>query len=98
MAAFEKIDGRARSDEHERLRGLVNGQKTGDGLLDAVVEDVKIFALQAFREFAGRIGDENADVYAIDVDANGLRLLRGVSLLRGDGLLRRGWFLSRDVW
>ena len=89
MAAFEKVHGRAGFDEYERLRGFVNGKKTGDGLLDAIVEDMKIFALQAFCEFAGRIGDEDADVYTIDADANWL--LRGVSL-------GRGWFLSDNVW
>ena len=77
VAAFEKINGRAGFDQHEGLRGFLNGQKIGDGLLDAVIEDVKIFALQAFDKFSGGIANRNADVNAIDADANRLRLLGG---------------------
>ena len=78
MAPFEKINGGAGFDQHEGLRRFLNGQKIGDGLLDAVIEDVKIFALQAFDKLSGGIANRNADVDAIDADADGLRLLGGV--------------------
>ena len=98
MAAREKINGGAGFNQHESLRRFVNGQKTGDGLLDAVIKNMKIFALQAFRELSRRIGNEDADVYAIDADADGQRLLRSLGLLRGNPGLRGGLFLSLNTW
>ena len=49
---------------------FLNGQKIGDGLLDAVIEDVKIFALQAFDKLSGGIANRNADIDTIDADAD----------------------------
>ena len=44
----------------------------GDGLLDAVVEDVEVFAAKTINEIAVGIGDDDADVDAIHADANRL--------------------------
>ncbi len=82
MAAFEKVYRGTSFDEHESLCGLLHIQEIGDRLFHAVVEDVKIFSLKAFGEFARRISYQHADVNAINADADGFRLLRA-------GLCRR---------
>jgi len=70
MAPLKKIDSGPGFDEKEDLSGLVDGQKIGDGLLDAIVEDVEIFPAKASYELAMGVRDEDADVDAIDTDAN----------------------------
>jgi hypothetical protein len=77
MAALEKIDRGTSFDEHESLRGLLHIQEIGDRLFYAVVEDVEIFSLEAFGEFARRISYQHADVNAINADANEFRLSHG---------------------
>jgi hypothetical protein len=67
----EEEDRGARFDENEKLRGFFDGQEVGDGLLDVVVEDVEVFAAEAFDEVAGGVGDRDADVDAIDGYSDG---------------------------
>ncbi len=45
-------------------------------MLDAVVEELEVFAAEAFDEVAGAVGDGDADVDAVDGDADGRGLLR----------------------
>jgi hypothetical protein len=56
VALAEEVDGGAGLDEEEKLRGLFDGEEVGDGLLDAVVEELEIFAAKAFDEAAGAVG------------------------------------------
>jgi len=79
VALAEEIDAGTGFDEEQKLRGLFDGEKVGDGLLDLVVEDMEVFAAEAGDEMTGGVGDGDADVDAIDGDADG----------RG-GLLRLG--------
>ena len=76
MTALEKIYGRTSFNEDKSLCGLLHIQEIGDRLLHSVVEDVKIFSLKPFGEFARRISYQHSDVNAINADADGFRLLR----------------------
>ena len=80
MAGFEKVDGWTGFHEEENLGRLVDGGEIRDGLFDAVVKNVKIASVQTLDKLAARIGDNDADIDAIDADVDGLGL-RG-SLLR----------------
>ena len=71
MAAFQKVDGRTGLDEHENLSGFFHGEKVGDGLLDAIIENMKALARQTFDKFSRGIGDEDAHVNAINAYADG---------------------------
>ena len=88
MSALKKIDSRAGFDQEKNLGGFVNAEKIGDGLLDAVVENVEIFAAKASDELPLRIGDEDADVDAVNADADvgsGLSRLLRKSVRSQDG-------------
>ena len=81
MAALEEVDGWTGFDEEQDLGGFVDGEEIRDGLLDAVVEKVEVFAVQAADELSARVGDDDSDVDAVHTDADvGSRL---------DGLLRK---------
>jgi hypothetical protein len=82
MAALDEIYGWTGFDEEQNLRGFLDLEKIGDGLLGAVVEEMEIFAVQSANELSARIGDDDSDVNAVDTDANVGR--------RRDGLLRNG--------
>jgi len=71
----EEDYGGAGLDEEEDLGGLFYGEEIGDGLFDVIVEEMEVFAMQAFDEVAGGIGDRYADVDAVYRDADGGRLL-----------------------
>ena len=73
MVLAEKEDGGARLDQEEKLSRLFDGEEVGDGLLDAVVEELEVFAVKALDEMAGGVGDGDADIYAADSDADGRR-------------------------
>ena len=45
VGILKKIDGRTSFDQKKDLRRFVNGGELGDGLFDAIVIDLKIFAL-----------------------------------------------------
>src|SRR6266446_7329404 len=62
----------------EKLRGLFDGEEVGDGLLDAVVEDLEVVSAEAFDEATGAVGDGDADVHAIYGDADGRGGLLGL--------------------
>src|ERR1700738_2199291 len=66
----EKGGGAGLDEEHE-LSGLFDGKEVGDGLLDVVVEDVEVFAAEAFDEMAGGVGDGDAEVDAVYGYADG---------------------------
>lgn len=70
MFALEKVDGGAGFDEKKDLGGFVNAEKIRNVLLDAIIEDVEVFAAEACDELAARVGDEDADVDAVNADAN----------------------------
>ena len=55
------------------MRGLFDGEKIGDGLLDSVVEELEVFAAEALDEVAGTVCDGDADVHAVYGDADGWR-------------------------
>ena len=78
VAGFQEVNRRARFDQHQHLGRLIDWREIGDRLLDAIVEDVEVLAVQSADELAARIGDDHADVDAIDADANGWgrRILR----------------------
>ena len=71
VRVLEEIDGRARFDEEQDLRGIIHGSEFGDGLLDPVIENVEVFPMQAFDEFAAHVGDDDADIDAFDGEADG---------------------------
>src|SRR5262249_49576732 len=66
----EKIHGRAAFDHENDLGGIVVGEEAGDGLFDAVIEDVKVVLFQALDEISVAIRGDDADAYAADFDAN----------------------------
>ena len=66
----EEIHGGATFEHEEDLGGIVVGEESRDGLLDAVIENVEVRFLEAFDEFAAAIGGDDADVDAADFDAN----------------------------
>ncbi len=70
MAALEEVDGRARFDEEQDLSGFVDVEEIRDGLLEAVVEQMEVFAVQAADELSARVGYDDSDVYAVHMDAN----------------------------
>lgn len=83
MAALEEVHGGTSFDEEKDLSRLVDAEEIRDGLLNAIVEYLKIFASEASDELSARIGDEDADADAVHADVNvGRRLGR---LLRKDG-------------
>ncbi len=84
MAAFEEVNGGARFEQQDDLRGLVKGGEVGDWPLGTVVKDVEIFAAQAFDKVAARVRDNDADVDAVDVDVDGLRGLLSVGKGQGN--------------
>ena len=55
------------------MRGLFDGEKIGDGLLDAVVEELEVFPAEALDEMARAVGYGDADVHAVNSDADGRR-------------------------
>src|SRR5262249_5869786 len=67
----EEVDGGAGFDEEEDFGGLDDVGEIGDGLLDAVVEDVEVFAAEVGNEVALGVGDDDANVDAIDGDLDG---------------------------
>jgi hypothetical protein len=88
MTAFEKINGGTSFNEHQSLSWLLHIQKIGDRLFYSIIEDMKVFSPQAFREFARRIGNQNADANAINANADWFRLLHAGRRLRGWRRLR----------
>src|SRR5208282_1343528 len=73
MCILQEIDGWSRFHVQQNLGGLLDGGKFGDGLFRAIVENVKFLALQALDEFSMNVGDDDANIHPLDVDANGLR-------------------------
>ncbi len=67
----EEVDGGAGFDEEEDFGGRDYVGEIGDGLLDAVVQDVEVFAAEVGDEVALRVGDGDADVDAVDGDLDG---------------------------
>jgi len=84
MYVLEEIDGWTRFDEKQNLCRIVHGSEFGDALFDAVIKDVEVFATQTFNEFAAGVGYNDADIDAIDGEANGLRRV-GRWFLRAEG-------------
>jgi hypothetical protein len=84
MAALQKIHGWAGFDEQQYLGGLVDTEEIRNRPLDAVVEKLEAFTVQAADELASRVGDDDSDVDAIHTDANAGRWLGGL-------LWRSGW-------
>src|SRR5262249_29871720 len=70
VALANEEDGRAGFDEKQHLSGIFIGEKAGEGLLDAVVEDAEVFAPQAFDEVTSGVGNEDADVDAVGAGAD----------------------------
>ena len=85
MVFGEETDGGAGFDEEHELRGFFDGKEVGDGLLQAIVEDVEILTTKPGNEMARGIGDGDADVDAADGDADG-----------GSGFLRLSVAWSQD--
>jgi len=77
MAALEKIDSRASLDQQQKLGRLFDGGKIGQRLFDAIIENVKIPAMQTAYKASLRVGDNYTDVHAVDANADGLGLGRG---------------------
>ena len=78
----EKVDGGAGFDEEKDFgRGDYVGE-IGDGLLDAVVEDVEIVAVKAFDQVTVRVGHRDRNSHAVNGDTNrrafGLPRFRGL--------------------
>lgn len=71
VSGGEEVDGGAGLDEEEDFGGGDDVGEVGDGLLDAVVEDVEVFAGEIRDEVALRVGDDDADVDAVDGDLDG---------------------------
>jgi len=84
MSVLKEIDGRARFDKEQNLCGIIHGREFGDGLFDAVIENVEVFPAQATHELAAHVGDDDANVYAFDGEADG-RGRGGQRFLRMDG-------------
>ena len=79
---MEEVDGWAGFDEQEDLGRPLHAEEIGDGLLGAVVENMEVFTREASDELTARVGDDDADVYAVHVDMNvwgGLSCLLGKS-------------------
>src|SRR5580693_8245556 len=83
----EEVDGGAGFDEEEDFGGRDYVGEIGDGLLDAVVEDVEVFAAEVGDEVPLGVGDGDADVDAVDGDLDGGGLVGG---LRGRKIYHRG--------
>jgi len=66
VIALEEIDGGASFDEQKDLGGFIDVSEVSDGLFDAVVEDMKLRAREGINETAARVGDDDADVDAVD--------------------------------
>jgi len=79
----QEIDGGACFYQEQDFGWFCDGGEVGDGLLDVVVEEVEVFAAEILDEIALGIGDDYADVDAVngDLDRGGLGL---------GGLLRLG--------
>ena len=71
MVRPQEKNGWARLDEQENLRRLLDGGEAGEWLLDPIIEDTEIFATKAFDEVTAVIGDNHADVDAVNADSNG---------------------------
>src|SRR5208282_4684476 len=83
MAALEEIYGWAGFNEEQDLGALVDTEKIRDGLLDAVIENVEVFAAETTDKLPARVGDDDSNVDTVDADADvGRRLGR---LLRKSG-------------
>ena len=83
VRVLEKIDGGTGLEKKENLGWRINGSEVGDWLNLVVIEDLEIGGLETFDEIAFGIGDDDADIHAIDVDANGV-IDRGGGLLSGE--------------
>jgi len=86
----EKVDGGAGFDEEEDFGGRDYVGEIGDGLLDAVVQDVEVFAAEVGDEVALRVGDGDAYVDAVDGDLDGGGLAGVLRGLRGRKIHGRG--------
>jgi hypothetical protein len=84
MATLDEIYGWTGFDEKQDLGWLVDTKEIGDGLFDAVIEEMKVFTAKTADELPARIGDDDSDVDAVHTDAD---VGRGL-----DGLLgKSGW-------
>ena len=75
MTAFEEINSGARFDEEQDLCRLLDCREIGQRLLDPVIEYMEVPAMEAFHKVSACIGDNHADVDAVHIDADRLRLL-----------------------
>lgn len=88
MATLDKVHCGTSFDEKKDLRRFVYAEEIRDGLLDAVVENVEIFAAEAADELSAGAGDEDSNVDAVNADANVGRALG--RLLGKSGGLKQG--------
>ena len=77
MAAPEQIDSGTGLYEQQKLGRLLDGGKIGQRLLDAIIENVKIRAMQPAYEASLRVSYDYTDVHAVDANADGLRWGQG---------------------
>jgi hypothetical protein len=87
MRVLQEVDGWACFNEEQDLRGIIHRGEFGDALLGAVIENVEVGPMQTFDEFAAGIADNDADVDALDGEADGWGR-GGRRLLRADSVRR----------
>jgi len=83
VRVLEKIDGGTGLEKKENLGRRINGSEVGDRLNLVIIEDLEIGGLETFDEIAFGIGDDDTDIHAIDIDADGV-IERGGGLLSGE--------------
>jgi hypothetical protein len=70
MCALEQVHGWSGFDEEKDLGRPIHAEEIGDGLLRAIVENVEVLAGEASDELTARVGNYNANVYAVYADMN----------------------------
>jgi hypothetical protein len=70
MATLDEIHSWTGFDEEQDLSWLVDVKEIRDGLFDAVIEKMKVFTVEAADELPARVGDDDSDVDAVNIDAD----------------------------
>ena len=78
VATLDEIYGRTGFDEEQHLGWLVDTEKIRDGLLDAVIEEMKVFTVKTADELPAWVGDDDSDIDAVHADADVGRRLGGL--------------------
>jgi hypothetical protein len=78
VTTLDEIYGWTGFDEEQDLGGFVDAEEIREGLLDAVIEKMKVFTGKTADKLPARVSDEDSDVDAVHGDADVGRRLGGL--------------------